>query len=91
MPSVGLCLREPLRTRRSRVTKSAALTEISSQPLALDHGHRALGDKYADTIGWSADNGQHPGGNFTIGTNAPGGNETRPTNAYVTYCIRDRK
>jgi microcystin-dependent protein len=47
------------------------------------------GDRYADTIGWGADNGQHPHGNFSIDTSAAGGAETRPRNAYVLYCIRD--
>jgi microcystin-dependent protein len=49
------------------------------------------GDKYADDIGWGADNGAHPHGNFTIGTSAAGGPETRPKNVYVLFCIRDGK
>jgi microcystin-dependent protein len=49
------------------------------------------GDKVADTIGWGADNGQHPHGNFSIPTSAAGGPETRPKNVYILYCIRDGK
>jgi microcystin-dependent protein len=49
------------------------------------------GDKFADTIGWSADNGQHPHGPFDIATAPNGGAETRPKNAYVMFCLRDGK
>jgi hypothetical protein len=47
------------------------------------------GDKYADTIGFSADNGEHPHGGFSLPTTPTGGAETRPRNVYVLYCIRD--
>lgn len=47
------------------------------------------GDKFQDTIGWSADDGQHPHGNFPIPTSATGGLETRSKNVYVLFCIRD--
>jgi hypothetical protein len=46
------------------------------------------GDKFADTIGFSADNGQHPHGTFSIDTTPYGGSESRSKNAYVMYCIR---
>jgi len=47
------------------------------------------GDRYGNDIGWGADNGQHPNGNFTIPTSPAGGTETRPKNVYVLFCIRD--
>ena len=58
------------------------------------HGHKTnatarWGDKYADTIGFSADNGTYPGGaNTNLPTDAAGGSETRPKNVYVLYCIK---
>lgn len=45
------------------------------------------GDKYGDTIGWGADNGQHPAGVISQDTDVSGGAETRPRNAYVLFCI----
>ena len=47
------------------------------------------GDKFADDIGWGADNGSHPHGGFTFTTDATGGAESRPSNVYVLFCIRD--
>jgi len=45
------------------------------------------GDRFADTIGWGADNGQHPAGNILKPTGDSGGSETRPRNAYVLFCV----
>lgn len=59
------------------------------------HNHKTpatarWGDKYADVIGFSADNGQYPGGaNTNLPTDSNGGTETRPQNVYVLYCIKD--
>jgi microcystin-dependent protein len=69
----------------------------SSQKDSLAQHHHTTtltarwGDKYADTIGWGADNGQHPNGNFSNNTSEAGGSETRPRNVYVLFCIRDGK
>jgi hypothetical protein len=59
----------------------------------LSHQHSTnrkarWGDKFADDIGFSADNGEHPHGPFNIDTTPYGGHETRPRNAYVMFCIR---
>ena len=60
----------------------------------MNHNHQITqtarwGDRYGDDIGWGADNGQHPHGNFSIPTSSTGGTETRPKNVYILFCIRD--
>jgi microcystin-dependent protein len=56
----------------------------------VTHATARWGDKYADTIGFGADNGQYPGGaNTNLPTDDNGGLETRPKNVYVLFCVFD--